>query len=104
MHCYLLVRLVRPFLLVGKVTKLLHLFQHGRHEGGPQLPCICAYPLSSNVLTFPHVEVESRERIKKLTATIHVPVYARCCKIKHQFQHYESYASVCIMQFEAMFT
>ena len=74
--CYLLVRFEGPVLDV-RVTKILHLLQHCRHESGPKLPCICSHPISmliSEVLSNSRVIVKGRKSFKKSTATIHVPV------------------------------
>ena len=83
---YLLVRFEGPVTLNSRVTEVLHLPQHGCHEGGPQLPCVCAHPLPLlisdvlpllvlEVLSYPRVIDKGRQVVKKITATIHVPVH-----------------------------
>ena len=68
---YLLVRSEGPVTLNSGVTEVLHLLQHGCHEGGPQLFCISAHalplPISDvlpllvpEVLSYPFVIVKGR--------------------------------------------
>ena len=69
-------RLEGPVLLDSRVTKVFHLPQHGSHEGGPQLPCICNYLLSlfvGDVFACSGVEVVGGHTVKEATATLHVP-------------------------------
>ena len=76
---YLLVRFEGPVILNSGVTEVLHLPQHGCHEGGPQLLCISADSLPllvREVLSCPRVEVEGRQSVQEATATVHVPVWA----------------------------
>ena len=76
---YLLVRFEGPVTLNSRVTEVLHLPQHGCHEGGPQLLCISADSLPllvREVLSCPRVEVEGRQSVQEATATVHVPVWA----------------------------
>ena len=77
--CYLLVRLEGPVILDARIAEVLHLPQHGCHEGGPQLFCISADSLPlfvCEVLSYPCVEVEGRQGVQEATATVHIPVWA----------------------------
>ena len=75
-HIYLLVWFVRPVVLDVRVTKVLHLIQHGLHQGGAKLSRVVSSPLTlviKDVLTLTQVVVEPGDTVQEHTTTLHVP-------------------------------
>ena len=75
-HTYLLVLFVTPVLLDIRVTKVLHLIQHGLHQCGSKLSSVIGPPLTlvvHNAVSMASIVVESRKSVKKHAPTLHVP-------------------------------